>query len=274
LPNLNLQTHRNSQIDVQFHYSLLIIKMKTDNYLTLCLEQAAKSPLRYRHGCVIVRGGKVIGQGYNDYRSGFDGGALKTGRLPASSLDGSVIVELKQKHKSKRERNHEREFDSDPLEATTKTFTPFESMGAMGASKYTNAPLSMHSEMMAIHSAISASSTLASTAVSSQKPYIKLSGGSKRKARLQREAIKIYVEIICKAALAKSAAEQHFGLSQVQQWRYERATPQPGHAECCVSPQAGQVQRWGFAQGEKYGETPNDESEERSSQTTAPGVCV
>lgn len=44
--------------------------MKTDNYLTLCLEQAAKSPLHYRHGCIVVRGGKVIGQGYNDYRPG------------------------------------------------------------------------------------------------------------------------------------------------------------------------------------------------------------
>ena len=51
--------------------------MKTDHYLNLCLEQAAMSPLRYRHGAIIVRGGKVIGQGYNDYRSGFDGGALK-----------------------------------------------------------------------------------------------------------------------------------------------------------------------------------------------------
>jgi deoxycytidylate deaminase len=39
--------------------------MKTDNYITLCLEQAANSPLRYRHSAIIVRGGKVIGQGYN-----------------------------------------------------------------------------------------------------------------------------------------------------------------------------------------------------------------
>jgi deoxycytidylate deaminase len=248
--------------------------MKTDNYLTLCLEQAAKSPLRYRHGCIIVRGGKVIGQGYNDFRSGFDGGALKTGRLPASSLDGHAVVELKRKQKSKRERKHKGESNLDPLEATAKTFTPFENMGAMGSGKYTNNPLSMHSEMMAIHSAISASSTLASTAVSSQKPYFKLSGGSKRKARLQREAIKTYVETICKAALANSAAEQRSGLSQVQQWRYEHATPQSDHAEFCVSAQDGEVQRWGFTQGERYRKTPNDESEERSSQTTASRVCT
>ncbi|CAO2647868.1 Nn.00g087900.m01.CDS01 [Neocucurbitaria sp. VM-36] len=73
--------------------------MKTDNYLNLCLEQAAMSPFRYRHGAIVVRGGKVIGQGFNDYRSGFNGGALKTGRLPRSSLKGPATAALKNKHK-------------------------------------------------------------------------------------------------------------------------------------------------------------------------------
>ncbi|KAF2799561.1 hypothetical protein K505DRAFT_294350 [Melanomma pulvis-pyrius CBS 109.77] len=190
--------------------------MKTDNYLTLCLEQASKSPLRYRHGCIIVRGGKVIGQGYNDYRAGFNGGALKTGRLPASSQDGSAIAALKKKHKLKREPKNERECKSDSQEVTTKTFTPFENMSGMGGGKHANTPLSMHSEMMAIHSAISASSTLASIAVSSQKPYFKLSGDSKRRARLHREAIKAYVEIVCTATLDQSATEQRNAPQQVQ----------------------------------------------------------
>ncbi|KAF1947676.1 hypothetical protein EJ02DRAFT_449150 [Clathrospora elynae] len=86
--------------------------MKTDNYLNLCFEQAAKSILRYRHRAIIVRGGKIIGQGYNDYcqptraynyRSGFNGGALKTGRLPLRSLNGPAISELKKKHRFRRE---------------------------------------------------------------------------------------------------------------------------------------------------------------------------
>lgn len=77
--------------------------MKTDNYLNLCLEQAAKSPLRYRCGAIVVRGGKVIGQGYNCYRSGFNVGALKNGRLPLRSLGDSAIAEVKKKHKLKRE---------------------------------------------------------------------------------------------------------------------------------------------------------------------------
>lgn len=72
---------------------------RTDNYLTLCLDQAEKSPLHYRHGCIIVRGGKVIGQGYNSYRPGFDGGALKTGKLAAGGLNGSAIAEMKMRLK-------------------------------------------------------------------------------------------------------------------------------------------------------------------------------
>ncbi|QIW95187.1 hypothetical protein AMS68_000705 [Peltaster fructicola] len=99
--------------------------MKSDQYLTLCLEQAHKSPLHYRHGCIIVRGGKVIGQGFNDYRPGFNGGALKHGRIAKSALTGPAMSELKEKLK-KRE---------------SKPFTPI---------PCSNVPLSMHSEMMAI----------------------------------------------------------------------------------------------------------------------------
>ena len=72
---------------------------RNDTFLSLCLAQAELSPLHYRHGSIIVRGGKVIGQGFNSYRPGFDGGALKTGILPSSSLDGPAIAELKKRLK-------------------------------------------------------------------------------------------------------------------------------------------------------------------------------
>jgi deoxycytidylate deaminase len=250
--------------------------MKTDNYLNLCLKQAAKSPLRYRHGAIVVRGGKVIGQGYNDYRTGFDGGALKTGRLPLRSLDGPAIAELKRKHKLKREPKLE------PGEETTKTFTPFEIMA--GGGKLANTPLSMHSEMMAIHSALSVTSTVASSAVSSQKPCFKLSGGDKRKARLRRDAIKSYVETVCKQALLQSSTKQGNGKSQVQEWRFESATSGPRDTQSCVSSR-GQGREGAVVHGEQYGETPNEREEESSSQswqqvqqwttqTTTPTVCV
>lgn len=198
--------------------------MKNESYLTLCLEQAAKSPLRYRHGCIIVRGGKVIGQGYNDYRSGFDGGALKTGRLAAGCLDDSGIVEFK-KHKLKRETKHQDEQKHAIPETSNKMFTPFESMGG---GSHVNTPFSMHSEMMAIHSAISASSTLASNAASTKKPCFKLSGGSRRKARLRKEAIKVYIETICETPLAQSTTEQRSDSSSVQKRQCEGPEPQTG----------------------------------------------
>ncbi|KAF2007003.1 3-carboxy-cis,cis-mucoante lactonizing enzyme [Amniculicola lignicola CBS 123094] len=187
-PELQVSIHRSKfpRLNQTLHST-----MKSDQYLNLCLQQATLSPLRHRHGCIIVRGGKVIGQGFNDYRTGFDGGALKTGRL-ASRCDGTAISELKKKRKLKRESKIH------PEPASAKTFTPFEVMG--GGRKLANTPFSMHSEMMAIHSALSASSTLASSAVSSQKPCFKLSGGSKRKTGLRREAIHTYAEKVCKAS--------------------------------------------------------------------------
>lgn len=246
--------------------------MKTDNYLNLCLEQAAKSPLRYRHGCIIVRGGKVIGQGFNDHRSGYDGGALKTGRLPARSLDTAALAELKKKRKLKRD------LKNPNLEAVT-TFTPFEAMS--GGGKQANTPLSMHSEMMAIHSALSASRALVSMAVSSQKPYFKLSGDSKRKARLRRDAIKTYAKTICRFVAAQST-EQRAGQPQVQDWQSEGGAP---HFTLCVSGNGSiERSRVSSACGGQYRETPNKESEGSSTRTgrsrsrwstqQAPTVCA
>src|SRR3954468_7613705 len=97
---------------------------RTDTLLSLCLSQAELSPLHYRHGSIIVRGGKVIGQGFNTYRPGFDRGALKSGVLPSASLDGPAIAALKQRLKSKPKSK-----SKTPNQPEEGTFTPFESMG-------------------------------------------------------------------------------------------------------------------------------------------------
>ncbi|KAL8836361.1 MAG: hypothetical protein Q9170_002934 [Blastenia crenularia] len=75
---------------------------RSDYYLSLCLEQAALSSLHYRHGCIIVRGGKVIGKGYNEYRPGFNSGVQSTGRLSsASAIDKPGHSKSKSKPKKK-----------------------------------------------------------------------------------------------------------------------------------------------------------------------------
>ncbi|RYO92350.1 hypothetical protein DL766_010340 [Monosporascus sp. MC13-8B] len=131
--------------------------MKTDNYLNLCLEQAELSPLSHRHGCIVVKGGKVIGKGFNDYRPGFDGGALKTGVLPSKS------------------------FALDKQELKSKTKRGFRHFEAVFTGARPGRPvLSMHSEMMAINSALSSSSTLAATSLSRFKPSLASSRDSKR----------------------------------------------------------------------------------------------
>lgn len=247
--------------------------MKTNNYMSLCREQAALSPLHYRHGCVIVRGGKVIGQGFNDLRAGFDGGALKHGRIASGALDGPAIMDLKRKRKFKPQS------ESKSSENTnTKSFTPYE---AMGGGHRANVPLSMHSEMMAIHSAIARSSTLTATAVSSVKPSFKLPGSSKRKAKLRQEALKAYVKLVCCAALDQqqqqqqsgenqSGAERREGKYSVQEWCFEASA---SRSEQGVQQQ--EQRQGGCERGEEGGEIePNEEREEEESHEEEERVSV
>ena len=168
---------------------------RTDSYLSLCLEQAAKSPLHYRHGSIIVNGGKVIGKGYNHYRPGFDGGALKTGQLASGSFDADAIATLKLKNK----RKGKLEQQQSPAERVR--FVPFEAANVSGGKgRYANTPLSMHSEMMAIYSVLSVSGTLTSRGSSRrarflEKPCFKLPGRGKRQLRLR--GLKSYVDTVC-----------------------------------------------------------------------------
>jgi hypothetical protein len=231
--------------------------------LTLCLAQAELSPLHYRHGSIIVRGGKVIGQGFNSYRPGFDGGALKTGILPASALDGPAIAELKQRLKSKSKPDDQRH--NQPDEAT---FIPFE---MMGSGHNANTPLSMHSEMMAIRSALSLSSgtqssqTSARAAAYYQKPCFHLPGDSKTR-KLRAQGLKAYAEAVCVASETTNAAT---GKSSVQKSGFEPRASQPGRAQertqrhlqgQCVSRRGERFE--GVERGEKYSETPEGEEEE------------
>lgn len=79
---------------------------RNDLYLSLCLVQASLSPLHYRHGSIIVRGGKVIGKGFNDYRSGYNGGVLSTGKLSTvSATNGPAICALKNHSKGRMKQN-------------------------------------------------------------------------------------------------------------------------------------------------------------------------
>lgn len=207
--------------------------MKRDNYMNLCLEQAAQSPLFHRHGSIVVKGGKVVGQGFNDYRSGYDGGALKTGRLPAASfpLDPS-----KRKPKSKL---------PDPPSAST--FTPFER--GSGGGHHANTCFSMHSEMMAINSALAASSTLAASTASYIKPYFKLSSRSAKPGLLRdNAAVKSYVERVCLDAMGPEF-KQRTGALADDEWCFEAAA-----SRCDASSECG------------YQSQPESEEEEWSEE--------
>ena len=243
---------------------------RNDSFLSFCLAQAEVSPLHYRHGSIIVRGGKVIGQGFNTYRPGFDGGALKTGTLPASALDGPAIKELKERLKLKSKSKPDA--GNQETQQNSGSFTPFE---IMGHGHNANTPLSMHSEMMAIRSALSLSSgtlssqTSARAAAYYQKPCFKLPGDSKkRKARAR--GLKAYAEAVCaEAAPANTTTGKVYGGNDsVSAQGFENRPSQPGQQVQCVQqkrvlPRGGG--EWFVEREEEYFETQEGKEEVRFS---------
>lgn len=266
---------------------------RTDSYLSLCLEQASKSTqMQHRHGAIIVRGGKVIGQGHNDYRPGFDGGlTLKTGKLAAGASSSPAILALVNRNKAKSKPSSQ---SNKPIVLHLATMESSDHGG--GCSAHT--PLSQHSEMAAILSALSLSSHTASygTARSSQlmqKPgSFKLPGQGKRELRLRN--LKSYVEAVCggqvsssAAAATRSAGLHGAGKASVQGSRFEpssthssqegRAGVQRGGAgeqehaassirQCCERPQESSV--WSSSQPSTEPSCPPPHF--RTSTTTTP----
>ena len=225
---------------------------RTDSYLSLCLEQASKSSLHYRHGCIIVRGGKVIGQGYNDFRPGFSGCVtLKSGRLANGASNSPALMALKRSNSKSKSKSKQSHYD----EGTVIMDLASTDSSELGGVCLANSPLSMHSEMMAIQSALSLSSNTASygSARSSsllQKPGLfKLSSWGKRELRLRN--LKSYVDAVCDEALAAKASKTAAGMrcsgeQHVQPSRFEPSTSQCRHTE-----KQGLQQRGGGGGGER-----------------------
>lgn len=185
--------------------------MKADNYLNLCLEQAEMSPLHHRHGCVVVKGGKVIGKGFNDHRPGYDGGALKTSNL---SMKTSALEKQKQKTNVQDEKRD-----------LKNGFKPFENTVGLlaGTHHHANHSLTMHSEMMAINSALESSSTSAAMALSYIKPSGAPSSDSKRKRQLRRDVVNGYAQRVCYETFGPQV-QQGSGPAQTPEWRFEACT--------------------------------------------------
>jgi len=132
----------------------------------------------YRHGCVIVRGGKVNGQGFNDPRPGYNGEEkLKSDRM--TSADGPAVVVLKRENR-KKELEDLGKAERAVAHARDSEF---------GGGHMANMPLTIHSEMMAIKSALSLSNALGNGSARGvqwiQKPRsFKLQGRGKRQLQL------------------------------------------------------------------------------------------
>lgn len=149
--------------------------MKTDHYISLCHEQVAQSPLHSRHGAIVVRGGKVFGQGFNDHRRGFDDGIMKNNRafgklaLPASRHKSKSRMKCKTAGiPSYGEQHLIPDHNSLLMDRMTM------------ADHRKNTPFSMHAEMMAIHSALSKSTATAFRTMWSVEPSFNGPRGSQQ----------------------------------------------------------------------------------------------
>lgn len=233
--------------------------MKSDSYLNLCIEQARLSPLHYRHGPIVVKGGKVIGKGFNDYRPGYDGGSvLKSGVLPKSvspSIEGLAP---------------DKDSDMPKLK-----FKPVETVtGHRGSGHHANSSLSMHSEMMAINSALTSSSTLAASTAQHIKPCFKLFGDSKRKRELRRYTIAAYVRAVCLAATrgpqAQQQQQQCTGKTQTNKWRFEFCASQCDHVSSEHGQEATRTTKHTEPESESESETSSSASLRRKEYRAVP----
>ena len=128
---------------------------------------------------------------------------------------------------------------------------------ALGGGPLANIPLSMHSEMMAIRSALSLSAhDSASSARSTawcKKSCFKLSGVNKRKSQLQ--IIREYVKAVCSEAESTDGRtdtqNEYSGPTQGDEWRFEAATSGLVQAEpqCSQRAQEGRGEEGGREEG-------------------------
>ena len=203
---------------------------RNDTYLSLCLEQASLSPLHYRHGCIVVRGGKIIGKGYNDYGSGYNGGAQSTGQLRSNVAFKAIAFNSpKPKNHLASDVNGHETMTGKKLSKNHVAFDSDNHPVGSGGGSLANKPLSMHSEMMAINSALSLSSAIAcqGTARSTQwlqKPCFKLPSRSNRQSRLQQ--LKAYADAVCPDEEERETTSERRGKSHVQQSRFEASAVQ------------------------------------------------
>jgi deoxycytidylate deaminase len=47
----------------------LVLTQRHTHCINIAMEQALRSPCTHKHGCAILAGGKIIGKGFNNYRT-------------------------------------------------------------------------------------------------------------------------------------------------------------------------------------------------------------
>ena len=161
---------------------------------------------------------------------------LKSGRLANGASNSPALMALKLSN-SESESKCKQSYHGERTVVTDLTFTD---TNDFGRGCLANSPLSMHSEMMAIQSALSLSSNTASYGSARSSAFLEKPGLSKLSSRGKRDLrlrnLKSYVDTVCGEALAAKASKTTVGMrcngeAQVQASQFESSASQCGHAE-------------------------------------------
>ena len=165
-----------------------------------------------------------MGRGFNDYRSGYNGGTLSSGKIRSvGATHGPALRALKRQSKSCLNQHQSKNFEAID-DGSKKYIANAHQIEGTGGGCLANTPLSMHSEMMAINSALSlsANSTCQVSARSKQwlqRPCYKLPSRSKRQARLR--SLKAYADAVYSESSSNSTTSKCCGPSHIQGSSFE-----------------------------------------------------
>jgi tRNA(Arg) A34 adenosine deaminase TadA len=67
------------------------IRRRTQRFMSLAMREAMKSSMKFRHGAVLAKGGKVVGVGHNHNRTCFKGLSVTSVHAEIEALDGKSL---------------------------------------------------------------------------------------------------------------------------------------------------------------------------------------
>lgn len=67
------------------------LRRRTQRFMAMAVKEALKSSMKFRHGAVLAKGGKIVGVGHNHSRSCFKGLNVTSVHAEIEALNGKSL---------------------------------------------------------------------------------------------------------------------------------------------------------------------------------------